>query len=773
MKRLVPFLGLVVLLAGCGSRSSPLASALSGTNDTSGIDLAGPVVNEKPAAQTTATPVSTVQANGVPTPEIHVAVPPPKPPPDLPVPAAEVVRLSQHVLGESVLVDYINSINEPFTLNADQVIYLSDLGMPQPVIQALIKRTAVFAPARTVLADSTQPPIATPSPMDESGATNSILTNYLVSTNPGYPAGTPYFAAPMAMAGAAPQGVPQGVPMVQPPPGPQPVAELAQPGPMDNAQIYTALSPYGDWVEDPDYGWSWQPTVAAVDTGWRPYLDSGNWVWTDAGWYWNSSYSWGWLPFHYGRWTLASSRGWIWVPDSVWGPAWVTWRSTDTLCGWAPLPPGAYWRHEGLYYHGSHVGLGFDFGLGEGWYCAVPFGSFCDPWVYRHRVSGPTIAIFIGNSRIVNDYRHGGGADRGHFVNHGPGVAPVEKATRTEIVKYNFNDLPRPGGVTPLPGRPGGPAAGPGRTVAAYRGDLPTVAERPPSSVLAHQADRQVHDTPYTTSLAPHPAGLQSTTTSGRTDTGFVRPTSSASTFGERGAPNSGTPGFANSSTSVPRNPPSPSTAATRPTGYSPVTGGTVTSTGRPASPGFGASQSNGNEPAGRSSTIGGSTAAMNGNPGRPQSPGVANGVGAPPVPVRSGRSEPAAAVSNPDVFAHGEAAWSRASATPRPVGDPALYSAGLPAAGGTPARPSPAGSYQQSQYPPAQVARPYSPPPTYYNPQQSLPAQHQYQYSAPAPAPQQHYSAPPPAPAPAPSHSGGGGAAQPVHQATGNRKGN
>jgi hypothetical protein len=33
--------------------------------------------------------------------------------------------------------------------------------------------------------------------------------------------------------------------------------------------------------------------------------------------------------------------GWFWVPDVLWGPAWVAWRWGDAHVGWAPLPPGS------------------------------------------------------------------------------------------------------------------------------------------------------------------------------------------------------------------------------------------------------------------------------------------------------------------------------------------------------------------------------------------------------------------------------------------------
>lgn len=36
-----------------------------------------------------------------------------------------------------------------------------------------------------------------------------------------------------------------------------------------------------------------------------------------------------------------SCAGWVWVPDTEWAPAWVSWRTNDHYVGWAPLPPEA------------------------------------------------------------------------------------------------------------------------------------------------------------------------------------------------------------------------------------------------------------------------------------------------------------------------------------------------------------------------------------------------------------------------------------------------
>src|SRR5580700_10197841 len=72
--------------------------------------------------------------------------------------------------------------------------------------------------------------------------------------------------------------------------------------PEDVNYFYSDLSPYGQWVDLAGYGWCWQPTVVAGNSQWQPYSDDGHWIYTDAGWFWQSDYPWGWAPFHYGRW---------------------------------------------------------------------------------------------------------------------------------------------------------------------------------------------------------------------------------------------------------------------------------------------------------------------------------------------------------------------------------------------------------------------------------------------------------------------------------------
>jgi uncharacterized protein DUF6600 len=125
--------------------------------------------------------------------------------------------------------------------------------------------------------------------------------------------------------------------------------------------FYDNLSDGGNWIEVGDYGYCWQPSVAASNTSWRPYSD-GYWAYTDFGWTWISYEDFGWATYHYGRWIRLRGRGWVWVPGREWGPAWVSWRTGGDYVGWAPLPPrraGEYWDEQPIT---ARVDIDFDIG---------------------------------------------------------------------------------------------------------------------------------------------------------------------------------------------------------------------------------------------------------------------------------------------------------------------------------------------------------------------------------------------------------------------------
>jgi len=101
--------------------------------------------------------------------------------------------------------------------------------------------------------------------------------------------------------------------------------------------FYDRLSPHGEWLWTTEYGWVWHPQ--GIWEGWRPYT-YGQWVYTEHGWTWSSSFPWGWAAFHYGRWAHLDYIGWVWVPGTQWAPAWVMWRHSDIYIGWSPLLAG-------------------------------------------------------------------------------------------------------------------------------------------------------------------------------------------------------------------------------------------------------------------------------------------------------------------------------------------------------------------------------------------------------------------------------------------------
>jgi hypothetical protein len=142
--------------------------------------------------------------------------------------------------------------------------------------------------------------------------------------------------------------------------------------------FFEKLAPYGHWAEMDELGWVWQPETLPSD--WRPYSD-GYWVNTTEGWSFCSNTAWAWAVYHYGRWSYQDNYGWVWVPGTVWGPAWVAWRKGDKFVGWAALPPQATWdKTSGL--QTSQVNWDTDIHWLS--WCFVEPQYFADKEVYKH-----------------------------------------------------------------------------------------------------------------------------------------------------------------------------------------------------------------------------------------------------------------------------------------------------------------------------------------------------------------------------------------------------
>jgi hypothetical protein len=306
--------------------------------------------------------------------------------------AAEVVRLSESGVGDDVVLAYVQNSQGRFDLSADAILYLKDLGVPSQVVSAMLNRDSAFQN------QAQPPPTAQPPPV---------------------------------------ASVPE-----QPQPQPQqpeaPPVYVSNPPPEVN-YFYNDLSPYGTWVQLDGIGWCWQPRAVVINRAWRPYCDSGHWVYSDCGWYWQSDYSWGWAPFHYGRWQLHDRCGWVWTPDRVWGPAWVTWRSAGDQCGWAPLPPRAVFEAGfGWRVNGIRVGLNFDFGLRPDHFTFVAMHDFTDRDLRRRSLPRTEVTQVFNRTTIINNYT----VNNNTVINHGIPVDRVSAATHTQIQRAVLRDAP-------------------------------------------------------------------------------------------------------------------------------------------------------------------------------------------------------------------------------------------------------------------------------------------------------------------------------------------
>ncbi|MBN2507653.1 MAG: hypothetical protein JXQ71_13255 [Verrucomicrobia bacterium] len=339
-------------------------------------------------------------------------------PEDLSPALRDLVRMTQAGVSEEVLLAYIENSTNIFNVGADEVVYLNDLGVPNAVITRLIEQDASPGSVARKQAMNAVKPLPSELALKQP-ATNLYPAS---ASTPATSTVTPSLPEPQAA--ATPTTVYVGAPNGE--------------TPADVNYFYTALSPYGNWIQVPGYGLSWQPTVAVVNASWRPYSDNGCWFWTDHGWYWYSYYSWGWAPFHYGRWYRPAGYGWMWTPDTYWGPAWVTWRHTPFYCGWAPLPPHSHYiAGFGLYYNGGSVGLGFDFGFGYDYYTYIHWNFFSSPRPHHYFVPPHHARGIHRDTRPMTGYGH----DHRPF-NEGLGHDRVSRLARTQIRQLPVREIP-------------------------------------------------------------------------------------------------------------------------------------------------------------------------------------------------------------------------------------------------------------------------------------------------------------------------------------------
>ena len=201
----------------------------------------------------------------------------------------------------------------------------------------------------------------------------------------------------------------------------------------DNVSLqvfYDELSPYGTWVENPDYGYVWVPDV---EDDFRPYVTNGHWVLTDYGWTWVSDFSWGWAPFHYGRWYVDPTYGNVWIPDTVWGPAWVTWRQSSGYYGWTPMGPGI----------NINISLGNSYYVPRERWVFVRDHDFMENNLNRYCMDRSSNYRIYDNSIVIRNTRFDN--DRRNTYVYGPRREDVQRYSGREINSVRVRDYNKPG----------------------------------------------------------------------------------------------------------------------------------------------------------------------------------------------------------------------------------------------------------------------------------------------------------------------------------------
>lgn len=243
---------------------------------------------------------------------------------------------------------------------------------------------------------------------------------------------------------------------------------------VDYKEFYDALAPHGEWIEvkgndigvdlkkesaslngsrtisisdlfgvntayadNAEFGsfYVWKPapalsiTTSSVEpVDYQPYTN-GQWVYTDAGWYFKAATPPEEITSHYGRWVNSPSIGYVWMPGRVWAPSWVDWRENDTYVAWTPTSPASYIV--------NNVILGQP--VVEENYVVVEKRYFVEPTVYKYMYKENKNKIMIKEWRSLDGVM----VMNKTVINKGPDYTVIQTVSGNpfEMVKLNHVGL--------------------------------------------------------------------------------------------------------------------------------------------------------------------------------------------------------------------------------------------------------------------------------------------------------------------------------------------
>ena len=257
-----------------GTATTPVADVSAGPATVANQAVAAPIQTNDAAPNLTSA-AALVSTNGTNTAEITIVKTiPPAPPENLKMSKAaqEVVRLAQSGVSDSVILLFVEKSADKFNLDADDIVYMNDIGVSSEVVAAMLSHDGVSPEMQGALTNKSDVALAPTAPPTNALPAQPGPVQYQVSSN--YIANT---SQPAVIYDANAAAVaPQPVTVVQQ----TPTVVVQQPVVVEDPTVsysyfYSSLSPYGSWAYISDYGWCWQPTIAVSYAGWRPYAHGG------------------------------------------------------------------------------------------------------------------------------------------------------------------------------------------------------------------------------------------------------------------------------------------------------------------------------------------------------------------------------------------------------------------------------------------------------------------------------------------------------------------